>query len=336
MKYPIAAISLTTLFVFIAGGIAAGASLTPLQYDIAMRKALSLSAQREYTDACRVLESAALQAKEDGRKDWEATMLSFLGSMYQRAGKYAEAEETLNTSIREITQSKGPEVPDLVGPLANLAGLYYEAEQYSHAEQLIKRSLELQAPNDATDPKLSGMLLTNLGSVYFSEHKDAEAQKSAEQAIEKFAIVKNPGTDTTQGTARNYALLGALSLAQRNMSDAQSYLTKARAIWETAAGPDDPRRAESVANLGIYYSAAGDYEKAESLFKEAECVFQNSGGNNAYMQHFVGEYYLVEKGLGHKKEAKQLRKHLRQLVNVSAASSLSRNVVDVSGFRASK
>src|SRR6185437_7178264 len=137
------------------------------------------------------------------------------------------------------------------------------------------------------------------------------------------AIVKNPGADTTQGTARNYALLGALNLAARNMSDAQSYLTKARALWETSAGPDDPRRAESVANLGIYYSAAGDYEKAESLFKEAGAVFQNSGGNNAYMQHFVGEYYVVEKGLGHKKEAKQLMKQLRRLANESAAASLS-------------
>jgi tetratricopeptide (TPR) repeat protein len=334
MQYPIAAITLT-LFALNAGGIAAGATLTLLQYDSAMRKALSLSSQREYTEACRILESAALQAKEDGKKEWEATMLSFLGSIYQRAGRYAEAEDSLNTSIREFSESKGPDARELIGPLANLGGLYYEAKQYSHAEQLIKRSLELQLPNDGEDPKLTGMLLTNLGSVYFSEHKDEEARQSAEQAIEKFAVVKNPGMDTTQGTARNYALLGALNLAQHNLSDAQSYLMKARAMWETAATPDDPRRAESVANLGIYYSAAGDYQKAESLFKEANTVFQNSGGNNAYMQHFLGEYYGVEQRLGHKKEAKQLLKQLKQLANVSAASSLSRNVVDVNAFRAS-
>ena len=327
-----------TFVVFTGTNLARGSTATPIthaQYEDALRRALSLSTERNYAQASDILENALSQVADAGKKEWESVILSFLGSIYQRAGRYEDAAEALNKSIREITEVRGPKAFALIGPLANLGGLYYEARQFGHAEQYLLKAIEVQSSDSAVDPKLTGMLLTNLGSVYFGENKNAEAQDAAEKALEKFALVKEHSVDSEQGTARNYALLGALRLNAHDLPAAQSYLTKAQILWDAAAGPNDPRRAEAISNLGIYYEAAGDLPKAESLFQQAESVFQNSGGNNAYLQHFYNEYYEVELRLNHKKEAKRLQKQFRQLVNVGAVSTISRDVVDVSAFRAS-
>jgi tetratricopeptide (TPR) repeat protein len=335
MQYPIIAITVS-LIAFNAGGQTFGKTpelLTTVRYENVLRTALSLVDNREFTDASKLLESAAAQAAEQDKPEWEASILGFLGSIYQRSGRYIEAEDVLNKSIRELTELSGSESTDLIGPIANLGGLYYEARQYGHAEQLIARALEIQRRNDVTDPKVTAMLLTNLGGVYFSEHKDEQARESAEQALKRLAVVKKPGIEVTQSTARNYALLGALHLAAHEYPDAESCLIRARDLWEISATPDDPRRAESISNPGILYSHTGDFEKSESLFKQADAVFRAYGGNNAYLQHFFTEYYGAEKTLGHKKEAKILLKRLKQIENASAANTISRNVVDVSALK---
>ena len=310
-------------------------AMTFAQYNHLMRQVLDLANQRDYAQASRLLEAGALDTGAHGQQDREATILSFLGSVYQRAGRYAESEEVLNRSINLWTRLKGPDAADLVGPLANLGALYFDAGQFTHAEQLISRALQLQLSDPHADSKMTAMLLTNLGSVYFAEEKSDEAQAKAEEALQKFSALPDP-IDAKEGAARNYALLGAVSLQKHELEQAEKFLKTALAIWESVATPDDPRRAEAVANVGILYSTAGSFEKAEAFFKEADAVFQSAGGNDAYIRHFLAEYYAVEQKLGRRKEAKQLAKRLQQRSNSSAESMISRNVVDVHSFQFAK
>jgi len=324
---------LTSVFVLTFAHGARGEDLTLASYNQTLRQALTFSDQRDFDHASSVLQQALDHLTTPEHVQWEATILSFLGSVYQRAGRYSDAEQVLNKSIRELTQLKGPQSPGLIGPLANLGALYYEAGQVSKAEQFLGRALELQRAHDKADPSLTAMLLTNLGSIHFSEHKNALAQANAEEALQKFEIAPDTGAEFREGTARNYALLGAVSMEGRRDKEAENYLHKALDIWNAVAGPDDPRRAEALANLGIFYSTTGDLEKSEDLFKQAHAVFENIGGDNAFIQHFLAEYYGVEQKLGHKKQAKLLSKQLQHISTVSAQNTISRDVIDASAFR---
>jgi tetratricopeptide (TPR) repeat protein len=306
--------------------------MTRDEYDRVMRVAAALSAQRNYAEASKLLEGFMTQVIREGEPEWESKTLGFLGSVYQRAGRFAESEEVLNRSINRWTQLRGSQSSSLVSPLANLGALYYEAGQFTRAEKLLVRALDLQLAARDAEPMMTAMLFTNLGSVYFSQHKDDLAQLRAEQALTRFSVLDMTLPSTGEGNARNYALLGAVSLRLGDTGQAESCLLKALSIWETITGAQDPRRAEAVGNLAIYYSAQGSYEKAEGFFKQAQVVFQDEGGNNSYMRHFLTEYRGVEEKLGHKKEARQLSKKLQEVINVSAASTISRNVVDVNSL----
>lgn len=303
------------------------------QYDDVMHRALSLSSQRNYGEARKLIEGSVPKAAAPASQKWQGTMLSFLGTIYQHQGRYAEAEDALNKSLQVLTTAEGPEGVDLIGPTASLGGLYYEARQFSRAEKMMSRAFEIQTQRDAGDPQLAAMLLTDLGTIYYSQSKDDEARRAAEQALEKFAVIQKANPELIQGEARNDALLGALDMAKKDFDHAGSLLKRARDIWESSAPADDPRRAESVANLGIYYSSMGNLKEAESLFRDADAVFKVNPGNNAYMQHFLHEYADVEGGLGNRKAAKQIAKRLTKLQKESAVVAMSRNVVDVSVLR---
>jgi hypothetical protein len=55
--------------------------------------------------------------------------------------------------------------------------------------------------------------------------------------------------------------------------------------------------------------------------------------SNSFLRHFFSEYAGIERALGHKKEARDLTKEVQRLSAVSAQTTISRNVVDVSAFR---
>ena len=308
---------------------AANAQMTTQQYVDALRQSIDFESQAQYQASIQVLESALVKAVGAGRQDWEATLLGFLGSLYQHTGKYSEAEAAFNKSVADWTRLSGPNAKQLVGPLAGLGGLYYEASQYSHAQRLLEHALEVESGND-NDTALLAMLHINLASVYFAQRKDGDASEQAEVALEKFALIANG----REGTARCYSILGAVDLRAGSMDEARSYFEKALVLWQAVYGENDPHTAEGEGNLAIYYFAAGNSREAEPLFRKATDTFQVTGGSNQFITELYNQYAAVEKALGHKKEAKLIEKKQEQMAIVSARNAISRDVVDVSGFRA--
>jgi tetratricopeptide (TPR) repeat protein len=306
---------------------AARAEFTTSQYEQAVRQALDFESRLQLDAAAKILEETLANASEAGRTDWTASILGLLGTIYERSGRYADAEVDLSKAISEWTQLEGAKTPNLVGPLAGLAGLYYEASEYTRAEQLLSRALELEL-SSGNSTRLTAMLLTNLASVYFGEHKDTLARQNAETALDKFALVADP----REGTARNYSLLGAVALRGGNMTEAEAYLETALSLWEAMYGANDPHTAEGLGNLAIFYAANRQLEKSEPLFRRAKTAFDTVGGSKAFLCDLYGHYAEVERLLGHKKEAKGLEKEVRQLAMTGAQHTISRNVVDASAF----
>lgn len=319
-----------SLFVFTCGA-AAHASETPHNYDRVIRQALRLESARDYTHAANILEAAITSAVQDNQRAWVASMLGLLGSIYQRSGKYTEAESALDRSVSLWTELKGPNAEELVGPLGNLGGLYYEAGQQARAEKFMSKAIAIEAGSE-NQPDVLAALLVNQGDIYFSEHKDELAKQNAGEALKKLAIVQN----SNQNVAAAYSLLGAVDVRARDWPEAESHLRQALTIWQSSRGPRDPHTGEGTANLATYFSASGKPALAEPLFQQADQIFDASGGDPAFIQHFLAEYVATERKLGHKKEVKRLVKKLDAMVPNSAEFTISREEVDVNALRAGK
>jgi tetratricopeptide (TPR) repeat protein len=316
----------STLFLLNTG--APAEEINQVQYEDILRQSLHLELLGDFNGATHILEDAAARFVKQEKMDWQATVQTILGTLYQRCSRYADAEESLNKAIYQWTQLKGPETSYLVAPLASLGGLYYEAGQFSTAEKLVTRALTIHLAS-GSDKRLTALLYSNLGSIYFSQQKDELAAQQAEEALKRYALLEN----SADGTARNYSLLGALRMRHGQLDEAESYFTKSLELWDAKLGPTDPHTAEGLANLAIFYTTADQPKKAEPLFQRARPVLQSKGESNAFLRRFYEEYAGVERALGHKKEAKALRKEVQRLSALSAQTTISRNVVDVSAFR---
>ena len=165
---------------------AAAFAETPFSYGNAVREAIDLSSHGENTQAEVVLRNAAANAVREKQLVPEAAILGVLGAVYQRTGDYLQAEDALNRSISQWSSIKGPDIPELVGPLANLGGLYYEAGQFAHAEKLLSRALKIENATDK-QPGLTATIQINLGNVIRAAQRQTGA-KTGRGIIEKLRV----------------------------------------------------------------------------------------------------------------------------------------------------
>jgi tetratricopeptide (TPR) repeat protein len=319
---------LVTSALFLLNSNAYAAEINQLQYEKILRQSLDLELHGDLKSAARMLEDADAQLVKQGKTEWDATVHTLLGTLYQKCGRYADAEESLHNAIYQWTHLKGADTSYLVAPLASLGGLYYEAGEFSLAEKLVTRSLTIQLASDS-DKRLTALLYSNLGSIYFSQEKDDLAAQQAEEALKRYALLDDPA----DGIARNYSLLGALAMRHGQFEEAESYFTKSLKLWQARLGPDDPHTAEGFANLAIFYATSDQPKKAEPLFQKARPVLQSKAQSNAFLRRFYYEFAAAERTLGHKKDARALTREAQRLASTSAQIVISRNVVDASAFR---
>jgi tetratricopeptide (TPR) repeat protein len=71
------------------------------------------------------------------------TLLNNLGFLYSKKKKYALAEDSFERAIASTEQSKGPEDPDLVTMLSNVASVYFLNHNFEAARKRFRRALEI-------------------------------------------------------------------------------------------------------------------------------------------------------------------------------------------------
>jgi tetratricopeptide (TPR) repeat protein len=294
-------------------------------HDRQLQDALKLYRQRDAGGAAKVLEPLLASAVNENNSELEALTEALLGPVYQRLGRFFDAEASYNRSISLWARLKGDNARELAGPLGNLGTLYFDAGQYSRAEKMISRALEIEN-SSADSSRARAMLMTNLGNVYFAEHKDALAERKGEEVLHEL-----PPLDPDAGWG--YSILGAVHLRARDFAEAERCMDQALAVWKARLNPDDARIGNGLADLATLYAVTNRPEKAESLFQQANEVFQKGGNSQAFVRRSLAEYASVEKRLGHRKEATRISKEVARLAATSAETVMSRNVIDVNAFR---
>ena len=86
---------------------------------------------------------AGESAAQENNRSSEGLDQNQLGLIYEKQGKYLEAENAFDRSISLLTRAEGETASDLIPPMRNLANLLYESGQYSRAENLIAREVAL-------------------------------------------------------------------------------------------------------------------------------------------------------------------------------------------------
>lgn len=159
------------------------------------------------------------------------TVYYYLGSEYERAGKYNDAMGVYKSAVE-----KGAENARL---LSRMGDLYLRAGNRDDAIAAYEKAARMNPLNSGTQ--------CNLGTAYLEKGRIAEAER-----VFQFVI-------TSEEYAAAYNGLGLASIQRQDLAAARGHFEKAVQL--------DPELVEAQLNLGLIYRMAGDDARARMHFK---------------------------------------------------------------------
>nr|VFJ68570.1 MAG: Tetratricopeptide repeat-containing protein [Candidatus Kentron sp. DK] len=182
------------------------------------------------------------------------------------AGKYTEAEFFARQALAFGQQRLGPEHPDTLASINNLAGLYQVQGRYGEAQTLYERALAAREKVLGPEHPDTLISLNNLAALYQAQSRYGEAQTLYERALAASEKVLGPEHPDTLLSRNN---LAGLYQAQGRYGEAQTLYERALAAREKVLGAEHPDTLISCNNLAMLYQAQGRYGEAETLYERA-------------------------------------------------------------------
>jgi tetratricopeptide (TPR) repeat protein len=170
---------------------------------------------------------------------WEARNLLFqTGYYFYQRGQYWEVEPLWTRFLSMCERVLGPEHPNTLRSLNNLANLYRNQGQYEQAEPLYQRALE--ARERVLGPEHPDTLgsLNNLANLYADQGQYEQAEPLYQRALEAYERVLGPEHPDTAQTLGNLALLYS---NQGKFELAVPLYQQTLAIYESVLGTAHPR-----------------------------------------------------------------------------------------------
>jgi tetratricopeptide (TPR) repeat protein len=202
----------------------------------------------------------------DARPETLARVQADLGVFHDSQGQYRKSL-ALRESVLAIRESAlGPDHPDTVTALVNVAYGYWRLGRHRDALPLEQRALQIAEATLGPDHPTTATRLNNLAATYRDLGQPDKALPLQQRDLQITEATLGPDhVDTAislDNLATTYRALGqadqALPLQQRALR-----------ITETTLGPDHPRTATSLNNLAFAYHDLGQADRALPLLQRA-------------------------------------------------------------------
>jgi tetratricopeptide (TPR) repeat protein len=205
-----------------------------------------------------------------------------LGRFYWAQGRYAEAEPLLLRGLEYEEKVMGPEHPNVLAYLGELANFYRIQGRETEASAFAERALAMAAkakeqkeePNNDADLNRV-MRLISSGSTLMDRGEYARAEELYREALE-LEQKAEPGQYITEA----YILsgLGTAKCRQGRYEEAVPLFKRSIEMAGKAVGPDHPTTVEQYLTLALCQVYAGKYQEAEALYKRLIDRLDKAGG----------------------------------------------------------
>ncbi|KAK1656895.1 hypothetical protein BDP55DRAFT_596875 [Colletotrichum godetiae] len=209
---------------------------------------------------------AALQVRDwctDDRALWD--LLSSAGEGNYLLGKYGQAEQMHRQTLELSVKVLGPENPDTLISMDNLALVLRSQGKYDEAEQIHRQTLELSVKVLGPENPDTLISMDNLARVLRSQGKYDEAEQIHRQTLELSVKVLGPENPDTLTSMNNLArVLGS----QGKYDEAEQIYRQTLELSEKVLGPENPDTLISMNNLAGVLESQGKYDEAEQMHRQ--------------------------------------------------------------------
>ena len=218
---------------------------------------------------------AILTATEAERAEVEIAKLNAEVGRLRQAGKYDQGLVLAQQALEKAEKTIGPNHPETVSSLNNLAVLYQDQGDYPRAEPLYQRALAIDEKALGPDHPLVATSLNNLALLYKAKGDYPRAEPLYQRALAIYEKALGPDHPLVATSLNN---LASLYQDKGDYAQAEPLYQRTLAIDEKALGPDHPEVATDLNSLaGLYYSK-GDYPRAEPLYQRALAIREKALG----------------------------------------------------------
>ncbi|MBI3373933.1 MAG: tetratricopeptide repeat protein [Betaproteobacteria bacterium] len=232
----------------------------------------------DYRTAIVQIRNALEEAEAFGERDPRlAASLGDLGRLYERQGRYSEAEPLVRRALRLIENALGPGHEAVANELTSLAGICWVQRRYAEAEKLYQRSLQIREKALGPDHPDVGTTLNNLALLYHVQGRYAEAEPLYRRTLLIREKVLGPNHPSVANGLDSIAVIYWL---EGRYADAEPLYRRSLLIREKALGPDHQDVGKALNNLAGVHRDRGLYATAESLYRRSLQIRERALGSD--------------------------------------------------------
>ena len=233
-------------------------------------------------------------------------ILSTSGQVYERIGKYSQAEGFHKKALMIRKKIFDEDHTDIASSYNNLASVYSSLGKYNQAKELHEKALMIWKKINGEDHVDVATGYNNLASVYHSLGKYNEAKELCEKAL---TIRKKIFDEDHVDIASSYNNLATAYFDLQEYNKAKELYEKALMIRKKIFDEDHADIASSYNNLALVYGSLGEYNQAKELYEKALVITKKIfGENHDNIAASYNNLALVYASLGEYNQAKELYK----------------------------
>jgi len=217
--------------------------------------------------AREILDKAANDADSGLANDpvLQARLLAVMGNTYHGLGLYPRAESLLARSLEIRRRVLGPDNPDTLASMNDLAEAIRWQGRYPEAEKLYREAWEgrqrvLGPDNPATILSKNGVALA-----LTEEHRYPEAEKLLQQVLETDRRTQGPSAAATLNTENSLALV---LQDEGRLPEAEKLYRESADGFRQQFSPEHLNALRGYANLAIVLDQEGRFAESEKLQRE--------------------------------------------------------------------
>lgn len=242
--------------------------------------------------AVDVLERGAQETRRlDKEPRVQGELLQILGGLYEKLGKFAQAQTFLDSALSVRSSAFGKQSKEAAETLVSLGAVRREQGKYTEALQLIRRGLAMDARLLGPGDFALGSARMELGRILVSSGDYKEALKVLSEAVQSLSRPRAPPSDLFLALDA----LGTAYLENGQFALAQSSFEKALTVGQRIYKPSNPLLAEEMVNLGSVQFSQQHFSLAEKYYRSGlEATRAWYGPNHVLV---ASEYRLLGQAL---------------------------------------
>jgi serine/threonine protein kinase/tetratricopeptide (TPR) repeat protein len=208
----------------------------------------------------------------------QAELYETLGAIYERLGKFDQADALLQSSIETRRSLLPSNSPDIARGVTALARLRSDQARFDEAERMAREGLTIaRATLPADDPQVADATEA-VGEILEQRGEYDQAIAMLQEAV---TLRSKPGADPSDLAAALYELANANFYAG-HLDVAESLNQRSLTLHRELNGNAHPLVAEDLINLGAIQYERGRYVDAEAFYRQALEIIRTWYGKDSY------------------------------------------------------